>query len=152
MAKIPVEARLVSLLRAYKDSLFFTTSRLPSTPVSPIRSAAARIAGMIPINTSEREEYLEISKEITQFVGGMENIQGTAHCATRLRIVLKDDAQHSGKSHKKRCRQNRGHDSDKHIGQGFDHSLERVLFFCPGRHYYCFDDGLCGSKTGSVFQ
>ena len=40
----------------------------------------------------KREEYLEISKEITQFVGGMENIQGTAHCATRLRIVLKDDS------------------------------------------------------------
>ena len=40
----------------------------------------------------KREEYLEISKEITQFVGGMENIQGTAHCATRLRIVLKDNS------------------------------------------------------------
>ena len=40
----------------------------------------------------KREEYLEISKEITQLVGGMENIQGTAHCATRLRIVLKDDS------------------------------------------------------------
>ncbi len=41
----------------------------------------------------KREEYLEISKEITKLVGGMDNIQGTAHCATRLRIVLKDDSQ-----------------------------------------------------------
>ena len=41
---------------------------------------------------SKREEYLEISKEITNLVGGMDNIQGTAHCATRLRIVLQDDS------------------------------------------------------------
>lgn len=41
---------------------------------------------------SKREEYLKISKEITQLVGGMGNIQGTAHCATRLRIVLQDDS------------------------------------------------------------
>lgn len=40
----------------------------------------------------KREEYLEISKEITKLVGGMDNIQGTAHCATRLRIVLQDDS------------------------------------------------------------
>lgn len=40
----------------------------------------------------KREEYLEISKQITELIGGMENIQGTAHCATRLRIVLKDDS------------------------------------------------------------
>lgn len=40
----------------------------------------------------KREEYLEISKQITELVGGMENIQGTAHCATRLRIVLQDDS------------------------------------------------------------
>ncbi len=41
---------------------------------------------------SKSEEYLEISKEITKLVGGMDNIQGTAHCATRLRIVLQDDS------------------------------------------------------------
>lgn len=40
----------------------------------------------------KREEYLEISRQITELVGGMENIQGTAHCATRLRIVLQDDS------------------------------------------------------------
>lgn len=40
----------------------------------------------------KQEEYLQISKEITELVGGMDNIQGTAHCATRLRIVLKDDS------------------------------------------------------------
>lgn len=37
------------------------------------------------------EEYLKISEEIVKCVGGMENIQGSAHCATRLRIVLKDN-------------------------------------------------------------
>lgn len=35
-----------------------------------------------------RNEYLEISKQIVACIGGMENIQGTAHCATRLRIVI----------------------------------------------------------------
>lgn len=36
--------------------------------------------------------YLEISKQIVESIGGMDNIQGTAHCATRLRIVLKDNS------------------------------------------------------------
>lgn len=40
----------------------------------------------------KQEEYLVISKEITKLVGGTDNIQGTAHCATRLRIVLQDDS------------------------------------------------------------
>lgn len=39
-----------------------------------------------------RNEYLEISKQIVACIGGMENIQGTAHCATRLRIVLQDNS------------------------------------------------------------
>ncbi len=39
----------------------------------------------------KRNEYLEISKQIVACIGGMENIQGTAHCATRLRIVLQDN-------------------------------------------------------------
>ena len=39
-----------------------------------------------------RNEYLEISKQIVACIGGMENIQGTAHCATRLRIVLPDNS------------------------------------------------------------
>ena len=47
-------------------------------------------------NTRRREmgknnEYLEISKQIVANIGGMDNIQGTAHCATRRRIVLKDN-------------------------------------------------------------
>lgn len=40
---------------------------------------------------SKSEEYLKISKEIVNNVGGMDNIQGSAHCATRIRIVLKDN-------------------------------------------------------------
>ena len=39
----------------------------------------------------EKEKlYQKISKEILENIGGLENIQGAAHCATRLRIVLKD--------------------------------------------------------------
>lgn len=38
------------------------------------------------------EKYLLISKEIATLVGGEENIQGVAHCATRLRIVLNDNS------------------------------------------------------------
>lgn len=40
----------------------------------------------------KKKEYLEISKQIVACIGGMENIQGTAHCATRLRIVLQDNS------------------------------------------------------------
>lgn len=36
----------------------------------------------------KREHYAAIAKQLVDYVGGMENIQGTAHCATRLRIVL----------------------------------------------------------------
>ena len=39
----------------------------------------------------KQEKYLHISKEIVEYVGGMDNIQGTAHYATRLRIVLKNN-------------------------------------------------------------
>lgn len=38
-----------------------------------------------------KKEYIKISEKIVSCVGGLENIQGTAHCATRLRIVLKDN-------------------------------------------------------------
>ena len=37
----------------------------------------------------KNNEYLEISKQIVANIGGMDNIQGTAHCGSRLRIVLK---------------------------------------------------------------
>ena len=39
----------------------------------------------------KQEEYLRITKQIIENVGGVENIQGVAHCATRLRLVLKDN-------------------------------------------------------------
>lgn len=38
----------------------------------------------------KQQHYLEISKQITEQVGGKENIVASTHCATRLRIVLKD--------------------------------------------------------------
>ncbi|OOM13947.1 PTS transporter subunit EIIC [Clostridium saccharobutylicum] len=41
---------------------------------------------------SKQEKYLKISEEILQNVGGKENIQGVAHCATRLRLVLDDNS------------------------------------------------------------
>ena len=34
---------------------------------------------------NKQEKYLRISKEIVNYVGGEDNIQGVAHCATRLR-------------------------------------------------------------------
>lgn len=39
----------------------------------------------------KRQRYLAIAGELTELVGGRENIQGVAHCATRLRIVLKNN-------------------------------------------------------------
>lgn len=39
----------------------------------------------------KRQRYLAISTKLTELVGGRENIQGIAHCATRLRVVLKDN-------------------------------------------------------------
>ena len=38
----------------------------------------------------KQQHYLEISRQITEQVGGKENIVASTHCATRLRIVLKD--------------------------------------------------------------
>lgn len=43
------------------------------------------------MDANKRERYEKISIELTRLVGGKENIQGVAHCATRLRIVLKDN-------------------------------------------------------------
>ena len=38
-----------------------------------------------------RQRYLAISEKLTELVGGKDNIQGVAHCATRLRIVLENN-------------------------------------------------------------
>lgn len=43
------------------------------------------------MDAKKRERYENISKELANLVGGKENIQGVAHCATRLRIVLKNN-------------------------------------------------------------
>ena len=37
-------------------------------------------------------QYKKISEELLKNIGGKDNIQGVAHCATRLRIVLQDNA------------------------------------------------------------
>ena len=42
------------------------------------------------IDNNKQQRYLEISRQITEQVGGKENIVASTHCATRLRIVLKD--------------------------------------------------------------
>ena len=44
------------------------------------------------MSENKQEKYLRISKELVENVGGLDNIQGVAHCATRLRIVLNDNA------------------------------------------------------------
>ena len=38
----------------------------------------------------KQQRYLKIAEQITELVGGKDNIQASTHCATRLRIVLKD--------------------------------------------------------------
>ncbi len=43
------------------------------------------------MDAKKRERYEKISDRLTELVGGKDNIQGVAHCATRLRIVLKDN-------------------------------------------------------------
>lgn len=43
------------------------------------------------MDVNKRQRYEKISIELTKLVGGRENIQGVAHCATRLRIVLNDN-------------------------------------------------------------
>lgn len=43
------------------------------------------------MDAAKRQRYEKISTELTKLSGGKENIQGVAHCATRLRIVLKDN-------------------------------------------------------------
>ncbi|MDE7333569.1 MAG: glucose PTS transporter subunit IIA [Lachnospiraceae bacterium] len=43
------------------------------------------------MDAKKRQRYEKISIELTKLVGGRENIQGVAHCATRLRIVLNDN-------------------------------------------------------------
>lgn len=37
-------------------------------------------------------DYSQDAKQIVKAVGGKENIQSVAHCATRLRFVLNDEA------------------------------------------------------------
>jgi len=39
----------------------------------------------------KRTRYLNITKEVIGHLGGQENLTGVAHCATRLRVVLKDN-------------------------------------------------------------
>ena len=52
--KIAPDEMLISLEMPYSVSLFWTKSRFPSTLESPVSRAAARIPGMISINTSDR--------------------------------------------------------------------------------------------------
>lgn len=40
---------------------------------------------------SAKKNYYDISSEILKYIGGKENVVSAAHCATRLRLVLKDD-------------------------------------------------------------
>ena len=42
--------------------------------------------------SNKKEIYQKISEELLTLIGGKENIQGVAHCATRLRIVLVDNS------------------------------------------------------------
>ena len=37
-------------------------------------------------------DYRKCAEEIVSFIGGRENVAQAAHCATRLRLVIKDNA------------------------------------------------------------
>ena len=40
---------------------------------------------------SSNQKYKNDASKILELIGGSENINSAAHCATRLRLVLKDD-------------------------------------------------------------
>ena len=37
-------------------------------------------------------KYFDCANKILQFIGGNENVASAAHCATRLRLVVKDES------------------------------------------------------------
>ena len=41
---------------------------------------------------TKEERYQATAEQLVQLVGGKENIISAAHCATRLRLVLKDES------------------------------------------------------------
>ena len=41
---------------------------------------------------SKEQLYSQTAKDILNLIGGKDNISSAAHCATRLRLVLKDDS------------------------------------------------------------
>lgn len=41
--------------------------------------------------SQKKEQYKLISHELLKFIGGKENVQGAAHCATRLRLILNNN-------------------------------------------------------------
>lgn len=43
------------------------------------------------MDEKKKQRYLAIASKLTELVGGKKNIQGVAHCATRLRIVLENN-------------------------------------------------------------
>ena len=43
------------------------------------------------MDEKKKQRYLAIAEKLTELVGGKRNIQGVAHCATRLRIVLENN-------------------------------------------------------------
>lgn len=43
------------------------------------------------MDEKKKQRYLAIAEKLTELVGGKKNIQGVAHCATRLRIVLENN-------------------------------------------------------------
>ena len=45
------------------------------------------------MDANKRQRYEKIAEELTRLAGGRDNLQGIAHCATRLLIVLKDNDQ-----------------------------------------------------------
>ncbi|SER85856.1 sucrose-specific PTS transporter subunit IIBC [Salisediminibacterium halotolerans] len=65
------------------------------------------------------EENKQIAQELIDAVGGLENISSVAHCATRLRIMVKD---------KEKIDQNRAEDIDKVKGAYYNAGQYQVIF------------------------
>ncbi len=43
--------------------------------------------------------FKEIAQDVVKYLGGKENISSVAHCATRLRVMVKDEARVEESTH-----------------------------------------------------
>ena len=73
-----------------KITLAAETQQLESLPDQPAPGAEPAAPAPEPDSSLSREE--RVAAQILQHIGGKENIRSVEHCATRLRLILKDRA------------------------------------------------------------